>query len=342
MSQEMKAAYMTGPCEVTVREEPRPVPGPGEVLVALNAVGICGSDVHFFQSPALGERARERPFILGHECAGTVVQAGEDVQGLRVGDAVAIEPGVPCGRCAMCREGRYNLCPEEFFMGAPPDEGAFREYVAWPEEFAYRLPEEMDCELGALAEPLAVGLHACNLVDLRGGDRVVVLGAGPIGLLAAAAADANGAAHITVVDLLPDRLAYAAQMGATETVNAAETDVTGALADSADVVLDCVGVAETAAQSFQIARHAGRVAWVGMAASTAEVSLTRARCKELTVVGVFRYANVYPRAVGLLASGRIAAASLITHRFAFPRVQEALTFSAEHPVESLKTMVVYD
>ncbi len=196
--------------------------------------------------------------------------------------------------------------------------------------------------MGALAEPLAVGLHACNLVGLRGGDRVVVIGAGPIGLLAAAAARASGASRITVVDLLPDRLTHAECMGATDTMDAAETDVSEALADSADVVLDCVGVAETAAQSFHIARRAGRVAWVGMAARTAEVSLSRARWKELAVVGVFRYANVYPRAVELLASGQFAAGSLVTHRFAFPRVQEALEFSAQRCEGALKTMVVYD
>ncbi len=124
-TQTMKAAYVTGPRQVTVREKPRPVPGAGKVLVALKAVGICGSDVQFFQSAALGDRAREQPFILGHECAGTVVQAGEGVRRLHVGDAVAIEPGLPCGRCTQCRAGRYNLCPEDFFMGTPRDEGAF-------------------------------------------------------------------------------------------------------------------------------------------------------------------------------------------------------------------------
>lgn len=337
----MKAVYLMEPEKTEQREIPVPRPGPLDVLVKMNAVGVCGSDVHYYEHGRIGNCRVEEPLILGHECAGVVVETGDQVSSLQEGDRVALEPGIPCRRCRHCLSGRYNLCPNVVFMATPPVDGAFCEYVTSPEDFAYRLPEGVSMEAGATIEPLAVGMHACNLTGLRPGESVVVLGAGPIGLLAVAAAAAYGATSITAVDLLPNRLEVAPLLGATETVNAAETDVTEELSGTADVVLECAGVPQTAAQAFDIARRGGRVAWIGMGGDRVEVPLGKAQGKEVSVHPVFRYAGVYRAAVNLMAAGRIDTNALVTHRFEFPRVQEALEFCAHNRESSLKTMVIF-
>lgn len=335
----MQAVYLEEVGRFTLREVPVPRPGPREVLVAVKSVGVCGSDVHYYEHGAIGDFVVEEPLILGHECAGEVVELGEGVRDLRVGDRVALEPGVPCRHCEHCLSGRYNLCPDVVFMATPPVDGAFCEYVVSPEDFAYKLPPHVSTEAGATVEPLAVGLHALRLVGLRAGERVAVLGAGPIGLLAVAAARAAGAGRVAAADLLPLRLEAAEKMGAERTVNAAEEDAGAALRDWADVVLECVGVEQTLAQAFQVARPGGRVAWIGMGAASAQVPVVKAQAKELLITGVFRYANVYPSAVALLAAGKLHVEPVITHRFDFPAVPEAMEFVANNRDVALKTMV---
>ncbi|MCK4374080.1 MAG: NAD(P)-dependent alcohol dehydrogenase [Candidatus Brocadiae bacterium] len=335
----MKAVYLEEVGKFALREIPVPRPGPRDVLVAARSVGVCGSDIHYFEHGRIGDFVVEKPMILGHECAGEVVEVGPEVRMLAVGDRVALEPGIPCRHCKNCLSGRYNLCADVVFMATPPYDGAFCEYVLSPEDFAYKLPETVSYEAGATVEPLAVGLHAAVLVGLQPGERVVVLGAGPIGLLAVAVARAFGATEVTAVDLIPMRLDFARRMGASRTVNAREEDAGETLKDSADVVLDCVAVAKTLTQAFEIIRPGGRVAWVGMAAEVAEVPFQKFQAKEAIVTGVFRYANRFRTAVNLLASGRIDSEPLITHRFRFPQVEEAITFAAQNRERALKTMV---
>ncbi|MGD2175662.1 MAG: NAD(P)-dependent alcohol dehydrogenase [Candidatus Brocadiaceae bacterium] len=335
----MKAVYLVARGEFDLREVPVPEPGPGEVLVAVRSCGICGSDIHFYEKGRIGDFVVAEPLVLGHEAAGEVVGLGADVRALERGDRVAVEPGIPCRRCEYCLSGRYNLCPDVMFLSAPPHDGFFREYVSVPEEFAYRLPESVSMEAGATVEPLAVGLHAVGLVGLGPGERVAVLGTGPIGLLAIAAARAAGATEVAAVDLVPMRLEFALRMGATVAVNAGEEDASVALADWADVVLDCVAVSQTLTQAFDIIRPGGRVAWVGMAGSVAEVPFQKFQLKEASVTGVFRYANRFGSAVNLLASGMIDPLPLVTHRFEFPRVEDAVEFAAQNRQLALKTMV---
>lgn len=341
-SETMKAVYLEEVGKFALREIPVPEPGPREVLVAVKSVGVCGSDIHYYEHGRIGDFVVTEPIILGHECAGDVVDAGPGVTALKPGDRVALEPGIPCRHCAHCLSGRYNLCRDVVFMATPPHDGAFCEYVVSPEDFAYKLPENVSTEAGATIEPLSVGLHAVNLVRLKAGESVVVLGAGPIGLLAVAAAGAAGATDITAVDLVPMRLEAARKLGATRTVNAKEQDVGGELRNAADVVLECVGAEATLAQAFEVARPGARVAWIGMASSTAQVPLVKAQAKELLITGVFRYANVYQSAVNLLAAGRIRTDPLITHRFRFPEVKEALSFAAQNRQVALKTMVNFE
>jgi L-iditol 2-dehydrogenase len=338
----MKGVFLVEAGKFETRDMPMPRPGPRDVLVAVKSCGICGSDMHFYEHGRIGDFVVKAPLVLGHEAAGEVVEVGAEVKSLRAGDRVAIEPGIPCRHCAHCLGGRYNLCHDVVFMSAPPHHGFFREYVALPEDFAYKLPENVSIEAGATVEPLAVGIHAASLVGLRAGETAVVLGAGPIGLVTVAAARAFGATDITAVDLIPMRLDAARGMGASRTVNAQEENVSEALRDSADVVLDCVAVAETFQQAFDIIKPGGRVAWVGMASDIAQVPFQTLQVKEALVTGVFRYANRFGTAVSLLSAGMIDTAPIITHRFRFPDVAEAMRFAVGNRALALKTIVTFD
>ncbi len=340
--QTMKAVYLVEPLKLELREVPVPEPEPGEVLVAIRACGICGSDIHFYEKGRIGDFVVRAPLVLGHEAAGDVVGLGPGVRTLAVGDRVAVEPGIPCRRCEHCLGGRYNLCQDVVFLSAPPYDGLFREYVTVPEDFAFTLPDGVTTEMGATVEPLAVACHAVGLVGVRPGESVAVLGAGPIGLLAAACASAAGAGEVISTDRIPGRLDAAARFGATRVVNAADDDVSQVLKDAVDVVLDCVAVEETLWQAFEIIRPGGRVAWVGMAADEARLPFQLFQVKEAMVTGVFRYANRFGTAVRLLASGKVDTRPLITHRFRFPAVAEAVQFAAANRQSTLKTMVNFD
>jgi len=340
----MQAVFLDKIGVTSIRDIPMPEPGDREVLVQVKAVGVCGSDVHYFVRGRIGDFVVREPLILGHECAGEVVAVGAGVETLKVGDRVALEPGVPCHRCRHCRLGRYNLCREVQFMATPPVHGAFCEYVLSPEDFAYKLPEGVSFEAGAAVEPLSVGMHAITLARLLPGERVAVLGAGPIGLLAVAAANAAGAGEIVAVDLMPHRLELAKAMGATGVINAAQNPPESYLNEDgllnwADLVLECAGADETIRQTIEVARPGGRVVWVGMGNDSVEIPVVKALVKELTIHGVMRYANVYARAIALIAAGKIDPTPLITHRFQFPAVQEALEFAAAGKEGAVKTMV---
>ena len=207
-------------------EEPMPQAGSGQVVVKMEYCGICGSDMHFFQNGAIGPRKAPPDFVLGHECAGTVVEVGEGVQTLKVGDRVALEPGVPCGHCEFCMTGKYNLCPDVHFMAAamPPTDGALREYMAYPEKWCFKLPDNVSTLEGAMIEPLAVGMHAAVRGEVSMGKTVAIIGVGTIGFMTMLACKAMGASKIIVSDALENRLEIARQFGADVTINAKTED----------------------------------------------------------------------------------------------------------------------
>ncbi|MDP2952871.1 MAG: NAD(P)-dependent alcohol dehydrogenase, partial [Chloroflexota bacterium] len=244
---EMLAAVLHGKLDLRLEHRPIPLPGPGQVLVRIVAVGICGSDVHFWKDGRIGTRVVERPMILGHECAGEVVALGEGVAAFQVGDRVALEPGIPCGFCPWCRTGRYNLCPQVRFLAAPPTDGALAEYVAHPAALTYKLPAHLSYEEGALLEPLSVGLHAVERAGVRVGDRVLIAGAGPIGLVNLFAAKAHGASQVYLTDIRPHRLELACRLGAEAAIDARETPgVQQKMQEftegyGVDIALDCSG-----------------------------------------------------------------------------------------------------
>ncbi|MBI3457472.1 MAG: NAD(P)-dependent alcohol dehydrogenase [Candidatus Rokubacteria bacterium] len=342
----MRAAVLHRPNDVRLEELPIPTPAPGEVLVRVRAVGVCGSDVHYYKEGRIGMHIVEKPLILGHESAGDVVAVGPGVRGISLGARVALEPGVPCHRCRYCLGGRYNLCPHVTFMATPPVDGAFVEYIAWPAEFAYPLPDRLGYAEGALLEPLAVGMHAVRRARLVPGAAVLVLGAGPIGQLALVAAATAGAGQLIVADLEDGRLAVASRLDphivtlnpAREPLGEVVKAATGG--EGADVVIEAAGVVRTITQSVELVRRGGRVVWIGLPGEDpSPVSVLEAIRKEVDILGVFRYANVYPDAIRLAASGKIDLKPLVTHRFPLAEARRALDTVVEQKSSAVKVVV---
>ena len=199
----MRAAVLNRPGEVEVVERPTPEPGPHEVLVRVRAVGVCGSDTHYYDHGRIGRFVVEAPLVLGHESAGVIEAVGERVDPARIGQRVSIEPGVPCRRCTQCLAGRYNLCPDMVFYATPPVDGSLAELAVIDEAFAHPVPDSVSDEAAALLEPLSVGIWACRKGGVGPGSRVLVTGAGPIGIVAAQVARASGAAEVVVADFNP-------------------------------------------------------------------------------------------------------------------------------------------
>lgn len=223
----MKVAVMDGIGKTSFVEREIPKPKKDEVLVKLEYVGVCGSDLHYYETGAIGNYVVEPPFVLGHEPGGVVVEVGADVTHLAVGDKVALEPGKTCGKCDFCRTGRYNLCPEVVFFATPPIDGVFQEYVAHEANLCFKLPENVDTMSGALIEPLAVGFHAAFQGEAKIGQRAVVTGSGAIGLVTLLALKSLGLNEIYVVDIMDNRLAKAKELGATAVINGKHVIVIG-------------------------------------------------------------------------------------------------------------------
>jgi L-iditol 2-dehydrogenase len=324
-----------------IRPEERPLPrvGARDVLVAVRAVGVCGSDVHYYEHGRIGTFVVQKPLVLGHEAAGVVVDVGSEVSRGRIGARVAVEPGVPDGECQQCRAGRYNLCPNIAFFGTPPVDGALAQFVSVHERFAHDLPANMTLEEGALIEPVSVALWACRQARFCGGEHVLVTGAGPIGILAMKVAYSLGAAEVTVSDMSPERLAFAAQHGATGVVNVAEQPLVDAKI-RAHVLLECSGAQSALADGIRTVEPHGIVVAVGMSPDDERrIPLAYMQQREIALTGTFRYAHTYGDAIRMVTSGRVEVHSLITNRFSLEHTELALQAAQRDPA-SLKSMIV--
>ncbi len=319
-----------------VEERPVPAPEPGEVLIRVRSVGICGSDIHYFEHGRIADFVVESPLVLGHEASGEIVALGQGVTNLSIGDRVALEPGVPCGSCTQCRAGRYNLCPDVHFFATPPVDGAFAEYVTLPRAFAHRVPDNVSFDAAALLEPLSVGVWACQKGDVRLGTRVLITGAGPVGVMAALVARANGATQITLSDVNPQRLARAAELGfdVVDAQSQALPDVV-----EADVLIECSGAAPAIVDGIRCVAPAGKVVLVGMSPTAmVELPVGVIQGRELWITGTFRYAHTYPTAVTLAASGAVDLDALVSQTFGLDEVEQALTYSRQDPA-AMKVVV---
>lgn len=334
-----QAAVLYAPHDIRIEERPIPRPGPGEVQIEITAVGVCGSDVHYYEHGRIGSYVVRQPLILGHESAGVSVDVGEGVSKSRIGQRVAIEPGVPDGVCRQCRTGHYNLCPNVRFFGTPPIDGAFTNYVTILSDFAYALPDQMSDEEGALIEPLSVGLWACRKAKLRGGDHVLITGAGPVGILTMKVALALGVTEITMTDISPQRLEVARKLGATRTVNVAQQSLADAGVE-ADVLIECSGNQRALKDGIHALQPAATVVAVGMGpGEEASIPLSFIQNREIILTGTFRYANTYADAIALVASGHIDLKPIITGHYTLAEAEQALQATKNDPA-NIKSVVV--
>jgi len=308
-----------------MRLEQRPIPeiSDGDVLLAIDCVGICGSDVHYLTKGRIGDFILTKPMVIGHEAAGVVAKVGKNVKNLKVGDRVAIEPGYPCRICEFCKEGKYNLCPDMIFCATPPYDGNLTRYYRHPADFCYKLPDHVTMEEGALLEPLSVGVHACRRANVSLGSEVLIIGAGPIGLVSLLTAQSLGAAKTIITDIKQDRLDVAKELGVThtllikgnETAEELAEEVQKLLGSKPDKTLDCCGNQTAVKLGIYATRSGGCFVLIGMGESEAKLPLINALAREVDIRGVFRYCNDYPAALAMVASGRVNVKRLVTHHF---------------------------
>ena len=326
--------------DITI-EEPL---GPHDVRIAIRTVGVCGSDVHYYQHGNIGPFVVREPMVLGHEASGQVIEVGGAVTHLQIGDRVCMEPGIPDPNSKATRLGMYNLDPAVLFWATPPIHGVLRPTVVHPANFTFRLPDNVSYGEGAMVEPLAVGMHAANKARIRPGDVAVVIGAGPIGMVTALAALAGGCSQVIMSDVQGPKLDLAASLGPIRPVNVREEDLTQVvmkLTDGwgADIVFEASGSDAAAAGVFDPLCPGGCVVYVGMPGAPVAYDVVAAQIKEARVEHVFRYAHVYPRALALMGSGKIDVKPLITDHFIFADSIAAFDYASEMPPTSVKVQI---
>jgi L-iditol 2-dehydrogenase len=341
----MRAVVLTAPRKLHFTERPIPVPGEGEVLIRVQAVGVCGSDVHYYRDGRIGNRVVTGPLVLGHEFAGEVAAVGPGVEDWKVGTRVAVDPTVPCGHCEFCRQGLIHVCPAVNFSGTPPTDGGYEEFFVSRPQNLHRLPLGLSVAEGAMLEPLAVAVHAVNLAQLKSGEKVAILGAGSIGLTVLQVARERGARVVLVTEPLPARRALAAKLGAEQVLNPEEAEAVATglnLTDGLgpDVVFECAGSLETPQHAIDMCRPRGRVLWVGIPpGDTITLSIHEARRKELTLLMARRFLATYPQAIDLAASGKADLACLITHRFGLAETEAAFALVEKYADDVIKALI---
>ena len=341
----MKTAVMTDLRKVEIQERPIPQPKDDEALVKVEYVGICGSDLHYYEAGRIGNFIVETPFVLGHEAGGTVVEVGKNVKNLKVGDRVALEPGKTCGHCEFCKQGKYNLCPDVVFFATPPVDGVFQEYVAHEAGLCFKLPENVSTMEGALIEPLAVGMHAASQGDAHLGQTAVVTGAGCIGLVSLLALKARGVSKVIVVDVMDKRLEKAKELGADYVINGMKEDTVARIMEITegkgfDLGIETAGSQITASQQIKAAKKGATIVFVGYSAS-GEMTLPigMALDKELTFKTVFRYRNIYPTAIDAVSTGKIDIKGIVTNYYEMDDIQNALDSCVDNKADIVKGVI---
>lgn len=340
----MKQAVMSSPGVIEFRDIPVPQPGPGEVLIRMKRIGVCGSDIHVWH----GKHAlTPYPVVQGHEVSGVIEKLGAGVRGFAPGDRVTIQPQVTCGRCYPCTHGAYHICDHLKVMGFQTT-GAGSEFFAVEASKVLKLPAGMDFEQGAMVEPLAVGVHALSRSTGIEGKKVLVLGAGPIGNLVAQAAKGSGAAQVMITDLSDYRLGLAGECGIELRVNTGRADLAEAIRnhfgeDKADLILECVGIQATIAQAVDVARKGSDIIVVGVFGDKPVVDLGTVQDRELRLIGTLMYREPdWRRAIELIGAGQVRLAPLITDRFLFADYRKAYEYIDANRDRAMKVMIEVD
>ncbi|VFA89101.1 NAD(P)-dependent alcohol dehydrogenase [Gordonia paraffinivorans] len=327
----MRAGVLHPDLSLRIETRRSPRPGPGDVLVAVRAVGVCGSDVHYVRHGRIGEYVVDRPLILGHEASGVIVAVGEGVAADRVGERVSIEPQRPDPTSAESKRGDYHLCPHMRFFATPPVDGAFAEFVTIGADFAHPVPPEVSDEAAALLEPLSVGIASVRKAAVSAGDSMLITGAGPIGLMIAQVARASGLTRIIVSEPDDTRRRRALEFGATQAVSPEDP------IDPVDAFIDASGVAAAVRAGMDAVRPGGRIVLVGMGADTMELPVNLIQNRELVLTGVFRYANTWPTALALVSAGAVDLDAMVTARFGLDELADAL--DADRMPGTIKSVV---
>ena len=336
----MKAIYLDKINTFSEKELAKPECGERQVLVRMKAVGVCGSDVHYWKNGRIGQFVVEEPLILGHECSGVITDVGEKVSKFAVGDRVVLEPGIPCMKCEHCLKGRYNLCQNIVFFATPPDDGVLVEEIAYDEDYVFKIPDEVtDYGLATMAEPLSVGLFATQRIKPALGEKAIIFGAGIIGITCLLAAKAAGCKDITVADIRDDRLACAKEMGADQVVNTMKDQIPD---NTFDFGYEATGADACYNLAVKCIKPGGRIAMIGMGPEIQKVDMVDYVCKEIPIVPSFRYSNTYPLVLDLLKDNQEKLKQLITHRvpFSLEGVEEAFHIASEDP-SAVKVVVEF-
>ncbi len=341
MTGNMNVAVMTDIGKMEYTQKAIPQQKDNEVLVKLEYVGICGSDIHYFESGRIGDFVVDPPFVLGHEAAGIVVEVGKDVKHLNVGDRVALEPGTTCGSCEFCRKGSYNLCPDVVFFATPPVDGVFQEYVAHEAAKCFKLPDNVTSLEGAMIEPLAIGFHAAKQGNAEVGQTAVVFGAGCIGLVSLLALKASGVSKVYVADVLDNRLEKAKELGADIVINSTKNDVIELLkGEGIDLAIDTSGSEIAVNTAIRVVKKGANIVLVGYSSSGSSNLLTSiVTNKELTINTVFRYRHCYPVAIAAVADGKVPLKKLVSDIFDFDDLQNAMEQCINHKDRIVKSAV---
>jgi len=330
----LKASFLNKNKSIYVEEIEIPTLDADQVLIRVESVGICGSDVHYYKHGAIGPYVVEKPIILGHELSGIITAVGKDIANSRIGTRVAVEPQRACKVCKQCKAGRYNLCPDIEFYATPPIDGAFCEFVKIESAFAYDIPDNISFDAAALIEPMSVCIWAAQKAGIERGSTVLIAGAGPIGVIMAQVARAFGAKDVVVTDVIDKRLEFVIGYGATRTLNSM-TESLGA--EKFDVFIDACGVPAAVYEGIKSTGPAGRVLLVGLGSDDMNLPVSHIQNNEIIVTGVFRYANTWPTAIDLLASGKVNLDAIVTHHFALSDVEDGLRVTASP--DAMKVMI---
>jgi L-iditol 2-dehydrogenase len=327
----MKAIYLDEVRKFSEKDIPKPIPTDDQVLVQIKAVGVCGSDVHYWDKGRIGPFVVDEPLVLGHECAGVVVEAGKDVKHLKPGDRVVIEPGAPCYKCENCLSGRYNLCADLFFFATPPDDGCFMEYVSFDANMVYKIPDDIDdFGVASMVEPLAVGVYAVDRIKPKPGDKAIVFGAGIIGIACLLAAKAAGCSEVWIADIRDDRLAKAEKFAPFKAINTTRDKLEE---NYFDIGLDATGAEACYTAAVKVIKPGGRLQLVGMGAEIQNLPLVDYICKEIDLLTTFRYCNSHPQALRLISANQEQLKGFITHRipFTLEGIEEGMEISLSDP-----------
>lgn len=337
----MKQAVLIEPQKVIFQDVPKPEPGPGQVLIQVRRIGVCGSDIHAYygKHPYIS-----CPIVQGHEFSGHVVEVGPEVRAFKADDDVTVMPQLVCGECYPCRHGNYHICNSLKVIGCQA-EGAAQEFLAVDQELVIRLPEGMDYDSGAMVEPVAVGAHAVSRLGSVEEKKILVLGAGPIGNLTAQVAAGRGAATVAVSDISDFRLGVARDCGIPFVINPAKEDLAAAVEkifgpDGADAILECVGAETTVGQAVSLARKGTDIIVVGVFGEKPRVDIGLVQDKELRLIGTLMYRVMdYWTAIELIQSGKVRLQPLMTKHFPFDQYPDAYRYIEESRDRSMKVFI---